>query len=147
MPHSPKVQQEQPTSLLPASSSNPNSPTSLYGSPGGSAGHTPWASSRPRGVSPRYDTPSSSPLYHKTRAVEQMRRRNSTQGTPSPLGQRGDGALEASTFGNSTFGTSTIGAGTPSPLTGKGASVGLSSKWLYERGRSTSSSSLARSGY
>ncbi len=55
--------------------------------------------------------------------------RRSSFGSPSPLG--------ASTSG--LFGSE--GPATPSPSGGKRASVGLNNKWLYERGRRTSSSS------
>ena len=80
----------------------------------------------------------SSPLWPKTRAAVALRRRNSSHslggtsvgpGTPSPLGQgiRGGGGG--------------VGGG------GEKASVGLNSKWLYERGRSSSGSMSGKSIY
>lgn len=51
-----------------------------------------------------------------------------------------------SNFGASTFGASTSGANlfgdpaSPSPATGKRTTVGLNSKWLYEKGRRSSGS-------
>lgn len=56
-------------------------------------------------------SPNSSPLLHKT-----LTQRRDSYGSPSPLkGRMGE-------------------PGTPSPGGGK-ASVGLNSKWLYEKGR------------
>lgn len=57
--------------------------------------------------------------------MDTMRRYSS--GTPSPLGP----ALAS----DRNLGAS---PGSPSPMAGRGASVGLNSKWLYERGRSSS---------
>lgn len=54
--------------------------------------------------------------------------RRSSYGSPSPLGPGG--------------GSSVLGApGTPSPAAaGRGATVGLNNKWLYQKGRSASGS-------
>ena len=85
----------------------------------------------------QYNTPSSSPLWQKSRAAAAIRRRNSGHGTPSPLGP--SAGNDRSVLGVSS------GSTTASPLSGRGgagASVGLNSKWLYERGRSSSSGGL-----
>ncbi|KAL6722313.1 hypothetical protein ACLMJK_001420 [Lecanora helva] len=76
------------------------------------------------------DSPTGSPLWQKAvgRTREPVRR--SSYGSPSPLGpgasNREGGMLSAPS--------------TPSPTTGRGASVGLNSKWLYNKGRSSSGS-------
>lgn len=56
-----------------------------------------------------------------------MTNRRSSYGSPSPLGP----GLGGSVLGGSVFGAPS----TPSPTAGRGASVGLNSKWLYEKGR------------
>lgn len=100
------------------------SPTPRNVSPAGSRYGTPLS----RKGSPRNETPSSSPLWQKDRGYNRgdtMRRYSS--GTPSPLGP--------GLAGERNLGAS---PGTPSPSVGRGTSVGLNSKWLYERGRSSS---------
>ncbi len=71
-------------------------------------------------------SPSASPLFQKTISRDVTRRLS--YGTPSPLGLN-RAANESS---------SSLIALTPSPTVGKGASVGLNSRWLYEQGRSGS---------
>ncbi|OBT67464.1 hypothetical protein VE03_03061 [Pseudogymnoascus sp. 23342-1-I1] len=61
--------------------------------------------------------PNASPLLHKTFNNQ----RRDSYGSPSPLGRVGSGE-----------------PGTPSPSGAGKASVGLNSKWLYEKGRRTS---------
>jgi nucleoporin POM34 len=56
--------------------------------------------------------------------------RRSSLGSPSPLGG-GASAAKGGLFGD-------VGSGTPSPTNGKRSSVGLNSKWLYDRGRRNS---------
>jgi nucleoporin POM34 len=70
-------------------------------------------------------TPNASPLLHKAIGGGMAGARRSSYGSPSPLGPA----------------ASSLGPSTPSPSTGKGASVGLNSKWLYERGRRNSGNS------
>ncbi|KAJ9658812.1 hypothetical protein H2201_007593 [Coniosporium apollinis] len=99
-----------------------DSPLSGRGSPAGGMGNgSPFASTV-------------SPLLQK--AMGEGPTRRLSYGRDSPLG--------ASSFGASGFGASGYGGpevlgnipGTPTPMGGgKGASVGLNSKWLYERGR------------
>ncbi|MCJ1392777.1 hypothetical protein MMC18_005648 [Xylographa bjoerkii] len=72
-------------------------------------------------------SPSGSPLWQKALGGNSAARRHS-YGIPSPLGPGGVGK-DASVFGVPN---------TPSPTAGKGASVPLNSRWLYERGRSNS---------
>ena len=73
-----------------------------------------------------------SPLWQK--AVEGRR---GSFGSGSPLGKSSGGA--GSVLGGSVFGASVLGKpSTPSPSqVGRGSSVGLNSKWLYERGRAS----------
>lgn len=71
-------------------------------------------------------SPNSSPLLHKAIGAGMGGTRRASYGTPSPLGP-----------GVSKIGL-VDGPGTPSPLTGKAASVSLNNKWLYEKGRRNS---------
>jgi len=77
-------------------------------------------------------SPSPSPLLQKAigGGARDFTRRQS-YGSQSPLGASMNGR-ESGLFGTPT---------SPSPTTGKGASVGLNSRWLYERGRASSGSS------
>ena len=72
-----------------------------------------------------------SPLLQK--AVTNGVRRSSF-GSPSPLGM----STSSNLFGE--------GPGTPSPSSGKRSSVGLNNKWLYEKGKRTSSNSWLHQG-
>ena len=103
--------------LSPATRNNSNYSTPISGSP---------SFGRERSDSPT--GPTSSPLYQKSigRTREPVRR--SSYGSPSPLGP-GLGGREGSVMG---------APHTPSPTAGRGASVGLNSKWLYNKGRSSS---------
>ncbi|PFH56489.1 hypothetical protein XA68_16430 [Ophiocordyceps unilateralis] len=78
------------------------------------------------GASPSPFSSAGSPLLHKTVGGFAHRRRSSI-GSTSPLGV----SSSANPFSD---------AGSPSPSTGKRTSVGLNSKWLYEKGRRTSGS-------
>jgi nucleoporin POM34 len=100
-----------PLSGSPASrGSYPTSPLSASGSPAGS----PFS-------------PSASPLLQKTMAGGGLNgARRSSWGTPSPLGPGASRNALPDT------------PGTASPLAGKGASVGLNNRWLYEKGRRNS---------
>ena len=84
-------------------------------------------------------SPSASPLWQKTLGGGGSGGRDSLRrhsyGSPSPLGP-GVGIKDGSVFGV---------PGTPSPSTGRGASVGLNNRWLYERGRA--SPGPGRNGY
>ena len=72
------------------------------------------------------NSPSASPLFHK--AIGKDAARRLSYGTPSPLGL-------SSRLGDSS--ASSLMINTPSPPAARGASVGLSSRWLYERGRAS----------
>ncbi|KAI1084156.1 NPCC-domain-containing protein [Whalleya microplaca] len=115
-------------SISPASN---RSGASNYGSPaagnGGSGGFNALASP-------------GSPLLQK--AMNGARRSSfGSLGTPTPLGGGLGASLGAST--GSFFGS--VGPDTPSPSSanGKRSTVGLNSKWLYERGRDRRSSGNA----
>lgn len=69
-----------------------------------------------------------SPLWQKSLGKAAARR--SSYGSPSPLGPGYAG------LGNGVLGT----PGTPSPAAGRGATVPLNNKWLYQKGRSASGS-------
>jgi nucleoporin POM34 len=73
------------------------------------------------------DSPTGSPLWSKALGSARDPVRRSSYGSPSPLGP-GLGGRDGGVLGMPS---------TPSP-TGRGASVGLNSKWLYHRGRSSS---------
>ena len=107
-----------------------SSPTSRTSSNTGSVGSrkdSPFAMRQGSG-SPFSASPS--PMWHK--AVGSGRdsaSRRASYGSPSPLGPANLKDL------------SILGApNTPSPSAGRGSTVGLNSKWLYERGRSSPSS-------
>ncbi|MCJ1398879.1 hypothetical protein MMC11_002080 [Xylographa trunciseda] len=112
-----------PKSRTPGSrgSSNAGSPASRKESPLGRAGGGSDFS------------PSGSPLWQKALGGNSAARRHS-YGIPSPLGPGGAGK-DASLYGAPS---------TPSPTAGKGASVPLNSRWLYERGRSNSGARSVR---
>lgn len=74
-------------------------------------------------------SPSPSPMWHKAVGGGRDSPRRSSYGSPSPLGPINGKDLSILGVPN-----------TPSPPTGRGSSVGLNSKWLYERGRSSPSS-------
>lgn len=69
-----------------------------------------------------------SPLWQKSLGKSAVMRRSS-YGSPSPLGP-----------GNGVLGTPS----TPSPTAGRGASVALNNKWLYQKGRSASGTGFNR---
>lgn len=96
------------------SSSAANSPLSQKGSPsfGKLGSESPF-------------TPSASPLWQKAVGGFRDSGRRHSYGSPSPLGQSMSGK-EMSALG---------APNTPTPSTGRGASVALNSRWLYERGR------------
>ena len=81
-------------------------------------------------------SPTGSPLWQKAVGRARDPARRSSYGSPSPLGP-GFGGKEGSILGAPS---------TPSPSAGKGASVGLNSKWLYNKGRSSSGSRNTYSG-
>lgn len=106
-----------PRASSPASrqSSHSNSSISRRGSPSAisQAGGSPYS-------------PSASPLWQKAMGNRDQSRRHS-YGSPSPLGP-GTPTKELSLLSQPH---------TPSPSMGRGASVALNSKWLYERGRAS----------
>ncbi|KAI1391435.1 NPCC-domain-containing protein [Hypoxylon trugodes] len=99
-------------------SSSPRSPASNYGSPNGNGGSGGFSGLASPG----------SPLLQK--AMNGARRSSlGSLGSPSPMGQS-----TGSFFG-------VPDSPTPNPSAGKRSTVGLNSKWLYERGRDRRSSS------
>ena len=70
-------------------------------------------------------TPSASPLWQKAVGGSRDPARRHSYGSPSPLGP-GMNGKDMSVLGTPN---------TPSPSTGRGVSVALNSRWLYERGR------------
>ena len=96
------------------SSSTANSPMSRKDSPsfGKQGSESPF-------------TLSASPLWQKAVGGARDPGRRHSYGSPSPLGP-GVSGKEMSVLG---------APNTPSPSTGRGASVALNSRWLYERGR------------
>jgi len=108
----------------------PRSPTPRNISP---ATRNNSAYSTPVARSPSYgreqsDSPTGSLWGQKSMGRKEYTARRSSYGSPSPLGP-GFGGREGSILGAPS---------TPSPTTGRGASVGLNSKWLYNKGRSSS---------
>jgi len=77
----------------------------------------------PMGAMPQ--SPSASPLFHKTVEREAGRRLS--------LGADGQMGMSRNFVDSMNFLPST-----PSPTTGRGASVGLNNRWLYEKGRQSS---------
>ena len=107
-----------------ARSSTPRSDSSRRsGSP--YSGSQPGMSTVAGGIS---YSPSASPLFQKTVGRDVTRRLS--YGTPSPLGQS-QTLIESS---------SSLNPSTSSPSSGRGPSVTLTSRWLYEKGRSSPSS-------
>ena len=98
-------------------SSNSNSPISRRGSP---------SAKSQAGGSPYSLSPSASPLWQNAMVNRDQSRRHS-YGSPSPLGPRTP-SKEIGLLSQPH---------TPSPSMGRGASVALNSKWLYERGRAS----------
>lgn len=94
--------------------------SSQSGSPFSGTG-SPLASGAAIGYSP-----SASPLFQK--AIGRDATRRMSLGSPSPL-----------SLGRESSNNSLTSIPSPSPLTGKGAIVGLNNRWLYERGRRSSS--------
>lgn len=78
-------------------------------------------------------TLAASPLWQKSLGKSRDTARRSSYGSPSPLGPGYAG-------NNSILGT----PNTPSPTAGRGATVGLNNKWLYQKGRSASGSRYPR---
>ncbi len=115
----------------------PRSPTPrnispATGSGGGSPFSTPISRSPSFGRQRESSPPSGSPLWQKALGGTNINRRSS-YGSPSPLGP----GLGGNFMGGSVLGGSVFSApNTPSPTNGR-ASVGLNSKWLYEKGRSS----------
>ena len=83
----------------------------------------------------RSNSPTASPLWQQATGNPRDPARRSSYGSPSPLGP-GLGGREGSVMGVPN---------TPSP-TGRGATVGLNSKWLYNKGRSSPGSRSIYSG-
>lgn len=103
-----------------------SSPGSRSRSPAGSPGSRIESPLLKRQGSDSPFSPSHSPLWQKAVGGSRDSPRQRSYGSPSPLGP-GTGKD-----------VSILGApSTPSPSTGRGTSVGLNSKWLYERGRAS----------
>ena len=98
-------------------------------SPAGSPGPGLESPLSKRQVSDSSFSPSHSPLWQKAVGGSRDSLRQHSYGSPSPLGP-GNGK-DVSILGAPT---------TPSPSAGRGTSVGLNSKWLYERGRASPTS-------
>ena len=98
-------------------SSNADSPVSQKGSP------SIKVKSKELQFSPAAGT-----IWHKSPEGPRDDLRRNSYGSPSPLGS-GFVGKDSSFLGFPS---------TPSPSTGRGASVGLNNKWLYERGRVSS---------
>lgn len=115
----------------------PRSPTPRTSSPGSRSGsNSDSPLSRKENSLGRQEnnspySPSASPMWQKAVGGSRESTRRNSYGTPSPLG-RNFGGKDASVLGVPS---------TPSPSIGRGASVGLNSKWLYERGRASPRSS------
>ncbi|CEL04260.1 nuclear pore complex component-domain-containing protein [Aspergillus pseudodeflectus] len=106
------------------SGSRAGSPASFSGSP-----LSTGASASSRQFSGTPFSPSPSPLLHKMVANGgRDTGRRPSFGSSSPLGR------------SSSFKESIIMPSTPSPVTGKKGTLGLSNKWLYERSRRLSAS-------
>lgn len=113
-PHSPT-----PRNISPATRSTSTYSTPITSSP---------SFGRERSGSPTASL-AASPLWQKSLGKSRDTARRSSYGSPSPLGPG---------FGGSN---SILGApNTPSPAAGRGATVGLNNKWLYQKGRSASGS-------
>lgn len=106
-----------PRSPTPRTISPANRNSSNYSTPSPSSGRE------------RSGSPTASPLWQKATSNARDPARRSSYGSPSPLGP-GLGGRDAHILGAPS---------TPSP-TGRGATVGLNSKWLYDKGRSSSGS-------
>ena len=106
-----------PRSPTPRTISPANRNSSNYSTPSPSSGKE------------RSGSPAASPLWQKATSNARDPARRSSYGSPSPLGPA-FGGRDGSIMGAPS---------TPSP-TGRGATVGLNSKWLYDKGRSSSGS-------
>lgn len=106
-----------PRNISPATRSTSNYSTPITGSPsfGREGSDSPTASL------------AASPLWQKSLGRSRDTARRSSYGSPSPLGPG---------YGGSS---SMLGApNTPSPTAGRGPTVGLNNKWLYQKGRNAS---------
>jgi nucleoporin POM34 len=104
----------------------PRSTTPQSGSPSGSYSPSPLSGigSSAQGASRESPfSPSASPLLSKAIGGGLAGMRRPSYGSPSPLGQ------------GATKGNWLESPSTPSPSTGKGPSVTLNNKWLWEKGR------------
>jgi nucleoporin POM34 len=104
------------------------SPTSFTSSPLSNRG-SPASNGRASNGLGSY-SPMGSPLLHKAVAGGINGGRRSSFGSPSNFGK----STSASLFGE--------GPGTPSPLPSKRASIGLTNKFLFDKGRRVSSSNF-----
>jgi nucleoporin POM34 len=105
-------------------------PTTLSGSPGSKGSFSNSMSPTSGSISGSPFSPGASPLLQKTMGAAGMNgSRRHSYGSPSPLGP-----------GASRGAVPEI-PGSPSPMTSKGASVGLNNKWLYDKGRRSSGNS------
>lgn len=105
----------------------PRSSTPRSSTPGSRTGSPVSRKGSPRQASNSPFAPSPSPLWQNSIGGLKDSSRRHSYGSPSPLGP-GLGGKDGSVFGTPR---------TPSPSVGKGASVGLNNRWLYERGRAS----------
>lgn len=125
-PHIPEIQYTTPPRYSPSPTPRNSSPLSRASSNGSSQGSRRDSPGTGRQPSDSPFSPSPSPLWHKAVGSGRDSSRRDSYGSPSPLAHGNGRDL------------SILGApSTPSPSTGRGASVGLNSRWLYERGRSS----------
>lgn len=112
-----------PRNISPATRSTSNYSTPITNSP---------SFGRERSVDSPTAALAASPLWQKSlgKSRDTAAVRRSSYGSPSPLGPGYGGG------NNSVWGA----PGTPSPTSGRGASVALNNKWLYQKGRSASGS-------
>ena len=108
----------------------PRSSTPLSGSANGKVGSYSPLSGTPRAGSPSNSpyTSGAIPFLQKTNGAFDTSRRHS-YGSASPLNPRASTSVPEA-------------PSTPTPTTGKGATVGLNNKWLYDSGRRSSGTRL-----
>lgn len=115
-----------PRTRSPGSRSGSNSGSPLSWKPSPSPGP-------PRSESPF--SPPAIPIWQKNFGDSRDATRRRSYGSPSPLGDLGRGWKDSSVLGAPS---------TPSPSAGRGSSVPLNNRWLYERGKITPGSRMPK---